>query len=114
MKRKAHLTSDLRAEVERLTKQLMAAQSDAICARAYNDFLVAMVQAGLSARTINRVADTVPMVEKYIDTNIRNPTLTLKGAGNPQNVQDADLWVHDYLTSQGIHCFTVEENAYND
>lgn len=109
MKRKTHLTSDQRAEVARFAKEQLAEQADAVCNRAYNDFLVAMVQADIPTATINKVASLVPMVEQYIDEKIRNPTRTLKGAGDRQNIADADLWVRMYLTDNGVDYFGVKE-----
>lgn len=104
MKRKflrSDFTSDQRAAINDIAKEYMQEQCAEITSRAANEVLIAMYQAGLSPRTINRVVNILPTVVEMLD-GIRNPKGGLKNAGNPENVHDADIWVHEYLTGKGI------------
>lgn len=103
------LPSTVRILAMQTAKELMAIQTDAVVSRGWNEMLVAMDQAGLSAKTIKRVCTILDKtVLPYVD-DLRNPGGTVKTAGVVQNVRDGDIWISEYLTARGIEPYAIPE-----
>lgn len=97
---------DMAAAID-AAKKMMDAQSDVVAARCYNEMAVAMLQCNLSAKTIDRVQRTLAQaVLPYLD---RLYVPDKKAKDNLQNIQDADIWVADYLKSHGVEPMTARK-----
>lgn len=87
-------------------------QADDITSRAYNEMSIAMSQAGLSPRTINRVIRIltdaiIPKVDSFRKTPDRQPN-------NRVEVRAGDIYMRDYCDAHGISYFKCAWEADKD
>lgn len=68
MKAHIHINAKQRQEIDRLGRQAARKEKDDIATRAQYQWGLAMLQAGLSPKTVQRVIDLLPMVgERYAE-----------------------------------------------
>lgn len=99
MKCRKPIPKDVLARALEVAREQMAAQSDDICARCWNEMTVALHQAGLAPKTAAKVRKV--LMESVLPT-VDEVRRTRRQDDNVEAVRYGDIWLRDYCERYGL------------